>query len=150
MKLQGDAFTGYAQLSPRDRPSYQVVKEVLYSAFAPDSIGAYEEFIARKPKPGEEVDVFLADLRRLSSLFSGVSDRTLVCSFIAGLRFHVRAGAGSDHRQHADQGTAGREERPGDGSGRGCRTPCTVAGYQPRDDRWVSRRRETHEEAVLD
>ena len=98
LKLKGDAFTVYAQMSARDRSSYQVVKEALYSAFAPDAIGAYEEFAARRLKSGEAVDVFLADLRRLSSLFGGVSDRTLICSFISGLPFHVREAVGGGCR----------------------------------------------------
>ena len=80
----------YAQLPARDRTSLQAVKDALCSVFAPDAIGAYEEFVARRLKPGEAVDIFLADLRRLSSLFGGVSERTLVCSFISGLPFHAR------------------------------------------------------------
>ena len=90
LKLKGDAFTVYAQLPARDRTSLQAVKDALCSVFAPDAIGAYEEFVARRLKPGEAVDIFLADLRRLSSLFGGVSERTLVCSFISGLPFHAR------------------------------------------------------------
>ena len=90
LKLKGDAFTVYSQLSAGDRKSLQAVKDALCSVFAPDAIGAYEEFVARRLRPGEAVDVFLADLRRLSSLFGGVSDRTLACSFISGLPFHAR------------------------------------------------------------
>ena len=98
LRLKGDAFTVYAQLPARDRTSFQAVKDALYSAFAPDAIGAYEEFVARKLRPGEAVDVFLADLRRLSSLFGGVSDRTLVCSFISGLPCYVREAVSGDCR----------------------------------------------------
>ena len=98
LKLKGDAFTVYAQLPARDRTSYESVKDALQSAFAPDPLGAYEEFVARKLRPGEAVDVFLADLRRLSTLFGGVSDRTLLCSFISGLPLYVREAIGASYR----------------------------------------------------
>ena len=98
LKLKGDAFTVYAQLPARSRASFEAVKDALCSAFAPDAIGAYEEFVARRLRSGEAVDVFFADLRRLSSLFGGVSDRTLLCSFVSGLPFHVREAIGGGCR----------------------------------------------------
>ena len=41
-------------------------------------------------KRDEVVDVYLADLRRLSSLYDGVSDTALLCAFVAGLPDTVR------------------------------------------------------------
>ena len=35
--------------------------------------------------PGETVDVFLAELRRLAVPFGGLSDKMLACAFVAGL-----------------------------------------------------------------
>ena len=40
--------------------------------------------------PGESCDVYLAELRRLGVLFGGVSDKTLMCAFVAGLPDNVR------------------------------------------------------------
>lgn len=46
--------------------------------------------MARRLRSGEVVDVYLADLRRMSSLFGGVSDTALLCAFVAGLPDTVR------------------------------------------------------------
>ena len=61
------------------------LKKALTDAFAADQFTAYDEFIGRKLKVNESVDVFLADLRTLSSLFWGVSDSVLCCAFVSSL-----------------------------------------------------------------
>ncbi|KRX38292.1 hypothetical protein T06_6328, partial [Trichinella sp. T6] len=40
--------------------------------------------------PDESPDVFLAELRRLATLFGGVSEKALACAFVAGLPENVR------------------------------------------------------------
>ena len=80
----------YQQLSDEQKGSGAKLKEALLAAFAQDSFLAYEQFIGRKLRPGEAADVYLADLRRLASLFGGVSDTALACAFAAGLPDSVR------------------------------------------------------------
>lgn len=47
---------------------------------------AYEQFMVRHLRSGESVDVYLADLRKLASLFGGISEQSLTCAFVARLR----------------------------------------------------------------
>ncbi|XP_045105468.1 uncharacterized protein LOC123500980, partial [Portunus trituberculatus] len=55
-----------------------------------------KQFVARKLRDGEPVDVYLADLRRLAEHFGGIPDEGLSCAFVAGLpeaaRHVLRAG----------------------------------------------------------
>ena len=90
LRLTGGAFAVYQQLNDSEKRDIEKVKSALYSAFAVDQFAAYELFMARRLKRDEVVDVYLADLRRLSSLFGGVSDTALSCAFIAGLPDTVR------------------------------------------------------------
>ena len=41
--------------------------------------------MGRRLQPGETVDAFLAELRRLAVPFWGLSDKMLACAFVAGL-----------------------------------------------------------------
>lgn len=90
LRLTGGAFAVYQQLDDSEKKDIEKVKSALYSAFAVDRFVAYELFMARRLKSDEVVDVYLADLRRLSSLFGGVSDTALSCAFVAGLPDTVR------------------------------------------------------------
>ncbi|KRZ96901.1 hypothetical protein T08_14245 [Trichinella sp. T8] len=66
------------------------MKEALLAAFAADPFVAYDQFVSRKLGPDESPDVFLAELRRLATLFGGVSEKALACAFVAGLPENVR------------------------------------------------------------
>ncbi|KAK4329283.1 hypothetical protein Pmani_000317 [Petrolisthes manimaculis] len=90
LRLTGGAFAVYLQLPEKDRKSTEKVKEALISAFVIDPFMAYEQFAARKLQKGESPDVFLAELRRLASLFGGMSDKGLACAFVVGLPENVR------------------------------------------------------------
>lgn len=90
LRLTGGAFAVHQQLSESEKKDIKKVKEALYSAFSVDQFVAYESFTARRLKSGEAVDVYLADLRRLSLLFGGVSETALACAFVAGLPDAVR------------------------------------------------------------
>ncbi|KFD48910.1 hypothetical protein M514_10273 [Trichuris suis] len=90
LRPTGGAFAVYLQLTDKEKKSAEEVKRALLAAFAVDSFVAYEQFVARRLGGDESPDVFLADLRRLVSLFGGVSDKALRCAFVAGLPEHVR------------------------------------------------------------
>ena len=90
LRLTGGAFAVYLQLSEGDQKSTKKIKEALLAAFAVDPFIAYEQFIGRKLQSGESPDVYLAELRRLSSLFGGMNDKALACAFVAGLPEDVR------------------------------------------------------------
>lgn len=90
LRLAGGAFAVYLQLSEGERKSAASVKAALLAAFAADPFAAYERFVARRLGPQETPDVYLADLRRLAGLFGGVSERALLCAFVAGMPDNVR------------------------------------------------------------
>lgn len=95
-RLTGGAFAVWLQLPEGSRHSRDAVREALFGAFAMDPLAAYDAFTSRRLQAGESADVYLADLRRLASLYGGVPDRALACAFIAGLpeavRHTIRAG----------------------------------------------------------
>ena len=66
--LDGPAFAVYDQLNADDKKSADRIEVVLKTAFATDKFSANEEFRTRMWKPGESVDVFLADLKGLAKL----------------------------------------------------------------------------------
>ncbi|CAM1332166.1 Uncharacterised protein r2_g4115 [Pycnogonum litorale] len=90
LRLTGGAFAVYQQLSVIDKGGINKIKASLYAAFAADSFLAYEQFVSRKLRSGESVDVFLAALRNLSFTLGGLSDNVLACAFVAGLPETVR------------------------------------------------------------
>lgn len=85
LRLTGGEFGVWSQLPDVSRGSLEDVKEALYVAFALDQFATYEAFTTRRLQPTESADLFLADLRRLSTLFGGISDRALECEFVTGL-----------------------------------------------------------------
>ncbi|XP_043200185.1 uncharacterized protein LOC122369472 [Amphibalanus amphitrite] len=97
LRLTGGAFAVYQQLDEQDKAGYETIKNGLISAFAEDKFDAYDRFEKMKLRRGEPVDVFVAELRRLSGLFGGMSDGGLACAFVAKLpettRRVLRAGS---------------------------------------------------------
>ena len=90
-RLTGGAFAVWLQMPEDRRRSAQAVRDALYEAFAMDSLAAYDAYVSRRLRSDESVDVYLADLRRLATLYGGVPDRALACAFIAGLPDTVRS-----------------------------------------------------------
>ena len=90
LRLTGGAFAVYQQLTEEDKRDSGKIKLALRTAFAVDSFTAYELFVSRRLQPGETVDVFLAELRRLAVPFGGLPDKALVCAFVAGLPESVK------------------------------------------------------------
>ena len=89
MRLSGGAYAVYQQLSEEKRANFTCIKDVLYTAFALNPVTAYKQFAAHHLCPGETVDVFLAELRKLATQFGGMMEQGLVCAFIAGLLEHA-------------------------------------------------------------
>ena len=90
LKLTGGAFAVYQHLTDKSKNDFNTVKSALISAFSTDAYVAYEQFVSRRLKPCESVDVYLADLRNLSSLFGGIPEKALTCAFVAGLPDSVK------------------------------------------------------------
>ena len=85
MHLSGGAYAVYQQLSEEKRADFACIKDILYTAFALNPVTAYKQFTARRLRPGEMVDILLAELRKLATQFGGMTEWGLVCAFIAGL-----------------------------------------------------------------
>ena len=84
--LTGGAFAVYQGLYPTTKDSYDAAKSAMLMAFSTDCFGAYSELISRRLGYHESVDVYLSDLRRLSSLIdSDMPDAFLKCAFVNGL-----------------------------------------------------------------
>ena len=50
-----------------------------------DPFVTWRQFTEQRLEPGETVEVYLADLRKLAAPFGGVTNRILGCTFLAGL-----------------------------------------------------------------
>ena len=96
MHLSGGAYAVYQQLSEEKRADFACIKDILYTAFALNPVTAYKQFAVRRLRPGETVDVFLAVetvdvfLSLRTTQFGGMTERGLVCAFIAGLPEHAK------------------------------------------------------------
>lgn len=60
------------------------IKQALYGAFSADPFVAWKQFCECRLGSGETVDIYLADLKKLATLFSSASDRILACAFLSG------------------------------------------------------------------
>ena len=90
--LTGGAFAVYQGLFPTTKDNYDAAKSAMLMAFSIDSFGAYSELISRRLGHHESVDVYLSDLRRLTSLIdSNVPDAFLKCAFVNGLPEELRS-----------------------------------------------------------
>ena len=83
LRLTKGAYTVYKQLG--DDAGLEEINQALYAAFGADPFVAWRWFTKRRLEPGEMVDVYLDDLRRLAVLFGGANKRILGCAFLAGL-----------------------------------------------------------------
>ena len=63
--LTGGAFLVYQGLSSEKKSDFNKLKQALLEAFSPDSLTAFEELKNRVFRH-ESVDVYLADIKRLS------------------------------------------------------------------------------------
>ena len=88
--LSGGAFSVYQNIEKKN--VYAEVKAALLLAFSTNAYVSYDQFQSRKLVPGESVDVFVADLKRLAALVDPVvSDNWIKCALVAGLPQTVRS-----------------------------------------------------------
>ena len=85
LHLEGSAFKVFDQLDEEKQADVKAVKKALLEAFGMNKFSAYDAFRNRSWSPGEAVDSFLADLRRLAGL-AGIEKNDLIrCAFVCGL-----------------------------------------------------------------
>lgn len=83
LRLTKGAYAVYQQLG--EDPTMEQITQALYGAFGTDPFVAWRQFSERRLGPGETVDVYMADLKKLATPFGGASDRILACAFLSGL-----------------------------------------------------------------
>ena len=85
------AFAVYERLEEHVKKDYMKLKGALISAFSLSRYQAFEEFSSRKLRGGEPVDIYVADIRRLSSLISpSTPEEWLVSKVVSGLPDEMR------------------------------------------------------------
>ena len=89
--LEGPAFDVYEQMDEGKKSDAEEVQKILLGAFAQNDLAAYDCFRQRTWTPGEVVDAYLADLRRLARLAKIESDALIIRAFICGLPADVSA-----------------------------------------------------------
>ena len=89
--LSGGAFAVYQGLEESVKKDYNAAKAKLLAAFSVDCFCAYDEMSNRRLRPGESVDVYLADLKRLAALIDEfLSDDFMKCAFVSGLPENIK------------------------------------------------------------
>ena len=83
--LDGAALAVYEQMDEAARNDITKIEDALITAFGLDRFQAFEEFRVRIRQPGEPVDVFMSELRRLADLAGVCSDDLLCSAFVVGL-----------------------------------------------------------------
>ena len=85
--LRGPAFAVFKELSEEDKETFKNVKENLAAAFGLNPVAAFQQFRNRVLGPGESVDAFAADLRRLlvATGVGEISEALIRAAVISGL-----------------------------------------------------------------
>lgn len=90
LRLTGNAYRIYNQLSDEDKLDIAAVKSALFKAFEVDAFCAYERLHSRRLERGEPVDAYLADIKRLALLAGGLNEKAIGSAFVFGLPEEVR------------------------------------------------------------
>ena len=98
--LDGDAFAVYDQMDEASKGDAGEIERVLLNAFAMSNFQAYDALRQRCWRDGEQVDVYLADLRRLAGLAEIRDENALRCAFVVGLPSDVSSQLRSSSRIH--------------------------------------------------
>ena len=85
LHLEGTAFSVFEQMKEEDQQDAKAIKQRLREAFGQNKFAAYNAFRQRSWCPGEAVDAYMSDLRRLAGLAGVESDELIRCAFICGL-----------------------------------------------------------------
>lgn len=101
--LDGAAFAVYDQMNDEGKKKAEDIEKTMVGAFAQDAFGAYDTFRERSWCPGEPVDVFLSDLRRLARLADVESDKLIRCAFVCGLPSDVSSTLRAGVQIHATE-----------------------------------------------
>jgi hypothetical protein len=89
--LSDGAFAVYDGLTEDSKNNYVALTQALQHAFSVNSFQAYEQFISRRLLPGESVDVYVSELKRLAKLVDPfVSDEWIKNSMVHGLPLDVQ------------------------------------------------------------
>lgn len=80
LMLTGGAYEIYQQLG--NDVDLDQIKCTLYKVFGTDTFVAWQQFVGEQLCPGKRL--YLADLCKISVLFSSVNDQILGCAFLAG------------------------------------------------------------------
>lgn len=89
--LSGGAFAVYDGLSEGVKKDYRALTEALQQAFSANCFQAYEAFISRRLLPGESVDVYASEIKRLAKLVDPlVSEEWIKCAVVYGLPTDVQ------------------------------------------------------------
>ncbi|XP_054285261.1 uncharacterized protein LOC129001833 [Macrosteles quadrilineatus] len=84
--LAGGAFSVYDGLAENVKSNYEALTNALLQAFSANCFQAYAEFTARRLLPGESLDVYASDLKRLAKLVDPfVSDEWIKSAVVHGL-----------------------------------------------------------------
>ena len=82
--LDGEAFAVYEHM-PEAEKNASKIEATLLNAFAMNPFAAYDTLRQRNWLPGESIDGYCSDLRRLAKLAKVEGDQFLKCAFISGL-----------------------------------------------------------------
>ena len=85
LHLEGMAFKVFEQMKEEDQQDAKAIKQRLRNAFGQNKFAAYDTFRQRSWCPGEAVDAYMSDLRRLAGLAGIESEELIRCAFICGL-----------------------------------------------------------------
>ena len=81
-----------------DKSGGEKIEAVLTAAFALNRFSAYDQLRQRNWSPGETVDVFLAELRRLAELAGVDLEEVVLCPSSAAFRWTCRHSCGQASR----------------------------------------------------
>ena len=93
LRLEGGALAIYRLLSAEQKADAEQIKQAHITANATDAFNAYDQFVTRQLRPGETVDEFFTELRRLARLVGGPRlERWLTRAFVSGLPQRASSG----------------------------------------------------------
>ena len=149
-RLTGAAYATWAGLTEEEQSSAPAVRAALLDAYTPSWADAFDEFQARKLRPGETVEEYMQALRGLAALFINgpVPDSLLDAKFVSGLpegaRLRMKVGTRSERMGLRE---LLRVARGVEVMAEPAQDPFVAAAGQrrpspssPRDQRWAPRR----------